>query len=97
MRATHAQSWDPTLGSERELQTKPSPVVCVSPSLLGCSLSLSPLMLPPMDTDEELIPSSPRQPFTCLIAFITSQVIPGAAAASPALSLSPSPCTAQQG
>lgn len=42
----------------------------------------------PMDTDEEFIPSSPQQPFTCLIAFITSQTIPRAAAALPALPLS---------
>lgn len=84
----YAQCWDPSPGNERELQTKLFPVACVSPSLLGCSLCPSPLMLPPMDTDEELIPSSPQQPFTCLIAFITSQVIPRAAAALPALPLS---------
>lgn len=88
LRAAHAQSWDPSPGNEGELQTKLSPVVCVSPSLLGCSLCPSPLMLPPMDTDEELIPSSSQQPFACLIAFITSQMIPGAAAALPALPLS---------
>lgn len=76
MRAARAQSWDPTPGNEAELQTKLCPVVCVSPSLLGCSLCPSPLLLPTMDTDEELISSSPQQPFTCLIAFITSQGIP---------------------
>lgn len=83
-----AQCWDPTPGNEGELQTELFPVACVSPSLLGCSLGTSPLMLPPTDTDEELIPSSPQQPFTCLIVFITSQVIPRAAAALPALPLS---------
>lgn len=44
----------------------------VSAHLPGCILSPSPLILPPVEADEELIPSSPWQPFTCLIAFIAS-------------------------
>lgn len=44
----------------------------VSAYLLACSLSPSPLVLPPGETDEELVPSSPRQPFTCSKAFIAS-------------------------
>lgn len=44
----------------------------LSAQLPGSSLSPSRLALPPVDMDEELIPSSPQQPFTCLIAFIAS-------------------------